>query len=58
MKIKKVKRKRKKEDEVEIKGIKKDLRTFGKRRVKVPGIPKAWKKRMVVKFEKTNRRVE
>ena len=48
----KTKRKKKKEDEVEIKGIKKDLKKFGKRRVKVPKIPKVWKKRMVVKLKK------
>ena len=41
----------KKKKEKKEKGIKGELKAFGKRRVKVPKMPKAWKKRMVVKLK-------
>ena len=41
-----------KKKKIKAQGIKGELKGFGKRRVKVPKLSKAWKKRMVVKLKK------
>ena len=45
-----MKKKKDKDKDKKEKGLRGELKAFGKRRVKVPKLPKAWKKRMVVKL--------